>query len=135
MKRTKEQISYTMSRIRGKDTTIELMLRKRLWQLGLRYRKHYNVFGKPDIVFTKQKLAIFCDSDFWHGFDWKNQKKSLKSNRSYWISKIEGNISRDKLVTKKLKDEGWTVLRFWEHELRKNLDFCANRILKVLEKK
>ena len=134
MKRTKAQISYTMSRIRGKDTTIELMLRKKLWQMGLRFRKHYNTIGRPDIAFPKQKLAIFCDSDFWHGYNWETQKNSIKSNRSYWITKIERNIERDKQVTHCLEEKGWVVIRFWEHELRKDIDFCANKILKLLGK-
>ncbi len=134
MKRTREQISYTMSRIRSKDTTIELMLRKKLWQMGLRFRKHYNIIGKPDIAFPKQKLAIFCDSNFWHGYNWETQKNSIKSNRSYWIAKIEGNIERDKQVTQWLEDKGWIVIRFWEHELRKDIDFCTNKIMELLGK-
>lgn len=132
MERTKEQISYTMSRIRSKDTTIELLLRKKLWENSLRYRIHYNIIGKPDVAFPRQRVAIFCDSDFWHGFRWERQKNSIKSNRSFWIPKIERNMARDKIVNKKLAEEGWRVLRFWEHELRKDVDSCVNRILKVL---
>ena len=121
-----------MSQIRSKDTSIELMLRKALWRKGLRYKIHYSILGKPDIVFTKKKVAIFCDSDFWHGYDWMGRKERLKSNLSYWIPKIERNMRRDKEVTKSLRRQGWAVIRFWEHELRKDLDSCVGNVLKAL---
>ena len=105
---TPEQRSKNMSAIRSSDTSIEIKLRHDLWSRGLRYRKNVNSLpGKPDIVFTKQKIVVFCDSEFWHGFDWENQKDKIQSNRDYWIPKIERNIERDKQVTSVLQDMGY----------------------------
>ncbi len=88
--KTKEQISYNMSRIRSKDTSIEVILRKALWAKGLRYRKNRkDIFGCPDIVFISAKVAVFCDSEFWHGYNWEERKKNIKSNHDYWFKKIE----------------------------------------------
>jgi DNA mismatch endonuclease, patch repair protein len=114
--------SKTMSAIRGKDTSIELLLRRALFSQGLRYRIHYaNIPGSPDIAFVKKRIAIFCDSEFWHGKDWLIKKKKIKNNRMYWIHKIEENIERDKNNMKSLEAMGWTVLRFWETEIKKDL--------------
>lgn len=122
---TKEQRSKNMKAIKCKDTKIEIILRKALWHKGYRYKKICkDVYGKPDIVLKKQKIAIFCDSKFWHGYDWQNQKKTIKSNRDFWIPKIESNILRDKKVNEVLKQNGWTVLRFWEHEIKKDINNC-----------
>lgn len=89
MEKTKEQISKNMSHVRSTDSEIEITLRKALWQKGLRYRKNYKkIVGKPDIVFLRKKVAVFCDSEFWHGFDWENRKNDFKSNQSFWIPKI-----------------------------------------------
>mgnify|MGYP003550159130 CR=1 FL=1 len=82
-----------MRQVKNKDSSIELTLRKELWRRGLRYRKNVNsIFGKPDIAFIGKKIAVFCDSEFWHGYDWDNRKKDFKSNRDFWIPKIERNI-------------------------------------------
>lgn len=125
-----------MQAIRGKDTTIELKLRRELWNRGIRYRKNYNkVYGHPDIVFIRKKVAVFCDSEFWHGYDWENRKNSIQSNRDYWIPKIERNIERDKEVNEKLESEGWTVLRFWGKEILKNTEGCVDCIILQLELK
>ena len=111
---TPEQRKKNMRAIRSKDTTIELALRKALWQRGIRYRKNYKgLLGKPDIVITKYRIAVFCDSDFWHGYDWENRKARIKSNQDYWIPKIERNMKRDREVTATLVEQGWIVLRFW----------------------
>lgn len=127
MKKTQEQISKNMSHIRSKDTKIEVLLRKELWKRGLRFRKNYSkVYGKPDIVFTKKKIAVFCDSEFFHGYDWENEKTKFKTNKEFWINKIEKNIRRDEEVNLKLKEEGWTVIRFWGKEITKNLEKCAD---------
>ena len=100
MKKTKEQISYNMSRVKNKDSAIELALRKELWSRGIRYRKNVtSVFGKPDIVFIGKKIAVFCDSEFWHGYDWKNKRNEIKSNKKFWLKKIEGNIGKNKQYT------------------------------------
>ena len=114
-----------MARVRNKNTNIELKLRKKLWHLGYRYRTNYKVFGKPDIVLVRQKVAIFCDGDFWHGKDFKKEKGGYKK---FWVEKIQTNIKRDKEVNKKLAKEGWKVLRFWKSEILKNLDDCASKI-------
>lgn len=122
---TKDQRHKNMQAIRSKDTRIEIKLRKALWRRGYRYRKNYSSLpGKPDIVFVKQKVAIFCDSEFWHGFDWDNRKGKIKSNRDYWIKKIERNIERDKYINQQLESQGWKVMRFWGKEIEKNLDWC-----------
>lgn len=126
---TPEQRKKNMQAIRNKDTTIELALRKALWKKGIRYRKNYKgLIGKPDIVITKYRIVVFCDSDFWHGYDWDNRKSRIKSNQEYWIPKIERNMKRDKEVTAVLVEQGWIVLRFWEHSIRKNLESCLDDI-------
>ena len=125
---TKEQRRKNMQRIKAKDTSIEVKLRKSLWNKGYRYRKNYDGLpGKPDIVLTKYKIAIFCDSEFFHGKDWEVLKPRLeKSNNSqYWISKIARNRERDDEINKRLLFEGWTVIRFWGKEIQENVDECV----------
>ncbi|AMH94050.1 DNA mismatch endonuclease Vsr [methanogenic archaeon ISO4-H5] len=122
-----------MQAIRCKDTSIELMLRRELWSRGIRYRKNCkDVPGKPDLVFKTKKVAVFCDSEFWHGYDWENQKDRIGTRRDYWIPKIERNMERDREVNSELESMGYTVLRFWGNELKKNLSECADRIESVL---
>jgi len=129
--KTPEQIHYNMSRIHCKDTQIELKLRKELWSRGLRYRKNdKSVEGKPDIVFKGPKVAVFCDSEFWHGYDWEHRKEDLKTNRDFWINKIERNMQRDYQVNRILGEQGWVVLRFWGKDIQKNLTQCADIIEK-----
>ena len=133
MTKTKEQISYNMKRVKSKDSEIELLLRKELWNRGLRYQKNVKtIFGKPDIVFKEKKIAVFCDSEFWHGFDWENRKDQIKSRRDFWIPKIERNIQRDIEVTEKLTETGWIVLRFWGKDIKKNCTKCADIIEEVV---
>lgn len=128
-KLTKEQRSKNMKAVKNKNSKIELLLRKALRQRGFGYRKNYRALeGTPDIVLTKYKIAIFCDSEFWHGFDWEHKKLEIKSNREFWYKKIEGNIARDKFVTETLSKQGWTVVRFWGGEILKNPDLCAEKI-------
>lgn len=118
-----------MQAVKNKDSKIELLLRRKLWSLGIRYRKNYSkLAGKPDIVITKHKIAIFADSEFWHGYDWENKKNEIKSNRDFWIRKIERNIKRDMEVTKQLESEGWIVLRFWGKQIKNDLEGCINTI-------
>ena len=117
-----------MQRIKAKDTSIEVKLRKALWNRGYRYRKNYGSLpGKPDIALTKYKIAIFCDSEFFHGKDWEVLKPRLeKSNNSqYWISKISRNRERDDEINKRLLFEGGTVIRFWGKDIQKNVDECV----------
>ena len=131
---TPEQRRKNMQAIKSKDTSIEIALRLALWHRGIRYRKNYkNLPGKPDIAITRCRIAVFCDSDFWHGYDWENRHQRIKSNREYWIPKIERNMQRDKEVTIQLKEMGWTVLRFWEWQIKKHLDECVNSIIKTVE--
>ncbi len=133
---TPEQRHKNMKAIKGRDSTIELLLRKELWKNGLHYRKNVkNVFGHPDIAFIGKKIAIFCDSEFWHGFDWANQKETIKSNKNFWFNKIERNISRDKEVNETLVSQGWIVLRFWGKDIQKHLDMCVDDIERVMEEK
>lgn len=128
---TPEQRRKNMKNIKSKDTKIELKLRKELWNRGYRYRKNVKSLpGTPDIVFTKYKLAIFCDSEFFHGKDWEVLKPRLeKSNNSeFWISKISRNRERDEKINKKLLFQGWTVIRFWGTDIMKNVDECVKVI-------
>ena len=133
MKKTKEQISYNMQQVKNKDSKIEILLRKELWSRGIRYRKNVSrIYGKPDIVFIGKKIAIFCDSEFWHGYNWEERKKDFKSHQEFWIPKIERNMERDAEVTTKLESEGWTVIRFWGNEIKKNTAQCADIIEKAV---
>lgn len=134
MKPTPEQIRYTMSRVRSSGSTIEKQLGSALWKAGFRYRKQYPVFGKPDYALVKAKVAIFCDSEFWHGYRWgKRAREAFKSNQEYWHPKIERNRARDKRVRKELQRCGWTVLRFWEHEIVSNIDDCVDKVKEAVE--
>ena len=136
MQKTKEQISYNMQQVKNKNSDIELLLRKELWLRGLRYRKNVNnIYGKPDIVFIGKKVAVFCDSEFWHGYNWEERKKDFKSHQEFWIPKIERNMERDAEVTARLASEGWTVLRFWGKEIKNNTTQCADLIESVLKEK
>ena len=135
-KYTPEQRRKNMQAVKNKDSKIELLLRKELWSRGIRYRKNVTkIFGKPDIVFISKKIAVFCDSEFWHGYNWEERKGDFKSHQEFWIPKIERNIERDKEVTAKLESEGWTVLRFWGKEIKKNAAQCADIIEKVVNSK
>lgn len=131
---TPEQRRKNMQAIRSKNTTIEIKLRKALWSLGYRYRVHNTKLpGKPDIVFGSKKVAIFCDSEFWHGYDWEDRKHKIKSNHDYWFNKIERNMDRDKKINQQLENNGWVVLRFWGHEINKELDRCVDKIKQALD--
>lgn len=136
MKKTPEQIHYNMQRVKCKNTEIELRLRKELWSRGVRYRKNVSkITGKPDIAFIGKKVAVFCDSEFWYGYDWERQRAAIKSNRDFWIPKIERNIERDKKVNEALKAEGWTVLRFWGNEIKNNVEQCADLVIAALKER
>jgi len=126
---SKDQRSHIMSCIHSKDTRIEILLRRELWRRGYRYRVHYSLPGKPDIVFIRERVAIFCDGCFWHGCP--NCFRPPKSNESYWGPKIRKNRERAKKYNEILQSRGWTVLRFWEHEI---LDDSSSIILKIEKK-
>ncbi len=131
---TPEQRHRNMQAIKSKDSKIELLLRKGLWARGLHYRKNVKtVFGKPDIAFVGKKIAVFCDSEFWHGYDWNHKKNEIKSNKEFWIEKIERNMSRDNEVNEHLMSQGWIVLRFWGNEIQNCLDECVGDIERVME--
>lgn len=125
--------SENMSRIRSRNTSIEILLGKAMWSLGLRYRKNdKSVFGKPDFAFKRKKIAVFCDSEFWHGKYLMEKRYIPKSNSDYWIPKLERNIKRDIHVNEKLRSEGWTVIRFWEKDIRKNTEECAQKVFEAI---
>ena len=132
---TKEQRHRNMSNIKNKDTGIEVILRKALWDRGYRYYKNYKQLpGKPDIVLTKFKIAVFCDSEFFHGKDWEKLKEQLKKgkNSDFWINKIEGNRKRDEEINKKLIFMGWTVIRFWGRDIKNDVNSCIRVIEEII---
>ena len=129
---TPAQRRKNMRHIKSKDTDIEIMLRRELWNRGYRYRKNdKSLPGTPDIVLGKYKIVVFCDGEFFHGKDWEVLKPRLmKSNNSeYWISKISRNITHDNEVNKALLFKGWTVIRFWGNDIKRDVDGC----IKVIE--
>lgn len=128
---TPAQRHKNMRNIKSKDTDIEMLLRKELWKHGFRFRKNYSKLpGKPDIVLTKFKIAIFCDGEFFHGKDWEVLRPKLENSRNgdYWISKISRNIERDNKINKMLLSAGWTVIRFWGDEIKKDVNGCVKVI-------
>lgn len=131
MSRDSATVSNNMRKIHSKDTSIELLLRKALWHKGYRYRKNYKALpGSPDIVLTKYKIAIFCDSEFFHGKDWEILKLRLENwkNPDFWIKKIERNRNRNYENDKKLLFLGYTVLHFWGQDISKHTDECLQTI-------
>jgi len=126
---SKDQRRRNMQAIKSKGSKDEVLLAKTLWNKGLRYRKNdKSVFGKPDLTFKRKKMAIFIDSEYFHGYNWDIQKNRIKTNQEFWWRKIESNIKRDELVNKELKSRGWKVLRFWSKYLRSNLANCVRQI-------
>jgi len=132
---SKEQRRKNMQHIRSTNTSIEVILRKALWKEGIRYRKNYkDLPGNPDIAITKYKIAIFCDGEFFHGKDWEVLKPRLEksNNGEYWISKISRNRERDNEVNKRLLFEGWTVIRFWGKDIKKDVGACVRVIQETI---
>lgn len=120
-----------MKSIRSKDTQIEMVLRKALWKKGIRYRKNYSkIPGKPDIAITRYKIAVFCDSEFFHGKDWEQLKPRLLKgdNGEFWVKKISGNREHDEKINRELYSLGWMVIRFWGSDIKKNTDECVKAI-------
>jgi DNA mismatch endonuclease (patch repair protein) len=133
---TKEQRRKNMQAIRSTNTKMEVVLAKAIWAKGYHYRKNdKTVFGKPDLTFKKFKIAVFVDSEYFHGKDWNISKKRIKTNRKFWWNKIETNIKRDFDVNRKLKEEGWKILRFWSQDVKKNLVNCTRKIERVIEER
>ena len=123
-----------MSKIRSKNTKPEIKFRKALWHLGYRYRIDYKkLIGKPDIVLKKYKTVIFIDGEFWHGYNWQEKKQKIKSNRDFWIPKIERNMQRDREVNAELENKGYTVFRFWEAEVKKEFDKSIAEVVSHLK--
>jgi DNA mismatch endonuclease, patch repair protein len=132
--RDKQTTYRIMSSIKSKGTQPEQILGRNMWKLGLRYRKHFKIKGKPDFVFTKKKIAVFCDGDFWHGNNWKirgmrNRQEELKKYSPFWKEKILRNIKRDIDVNAILRKEGWMIMRFWESDIREAPEKCAQKVL------
>ncbi len=131
-KLSKEQRRKNMQAVKSSGTKIERELAKAIWGKGYRYRKNNKkVFGRPDLTISKYRLAIFVDGEFWHGKNWSVRMNDHKTNQKFWIRKIEGNISRDRIVNRRLRKEGWIVIRFWGKDVLRNLDKC---ILKIQDK-
>ena len=139
MARTPEVTYKIMSAVKSKNTKPEIKLRKELFSRGLRFRINYKLLkGKPDVVFTKKKIAVFCDGDFWHGYNWvirglPSFDVELEKYNKYWSLKILKNVERDKKVTFQLESEGWTVLRFWESDIKEDVKRCADEIEKKVK--
>ena len=124
-----------MQHIRSKDTKIEILLRKALWHKGIRYRKNYSAIpGRPDIAITKYKIAVFCDSEFFHGKDWEELRPRLLKgdNGEFWVKKIERNREHDEDINRRLSYMGWTVIRFWGKDIKKNQEECIKVIQDVI---
>ena len=130
------QHSWNMKHIHSKDTEIEMILRKALWREGFRYRKNYkDLPGKPDIVLTKYKIAIFCDGEFFHGKDWDEKLKpkiEKGNNPEFWIKKIEKNQQRDEEINRSLGFMGWTVIRFWGNDIKGNVEQCVKTVKEII---
>ncbi|NQU84904.1 MAG: very short patch repair endonuclease [Mariniphaga sp.] len=132
---TSRERSQLMRKIRSKDTGPEKALRKLLWNAGIRYRKNVKKLpGSPDLVIQKHRVAIFIDGEFWHGHNWEDKKQKLKTNKEYWIPKIEKNIVRDQATNHKLEYLGYKVLRFWQHEIEQNPAMCYLKVMQAIEK-
>lgn len=138
MVRNPEITHKIMSSIKSKNTGPEIMLRKALWHKNMRYRVNYKELpGSPDIVFTKYKVVVFCDGDFWHGHNWalrgiSSLEEELKGYSEYWQKKILRNVERDKQNDKTLQALGWVVVRIWESEIKKDVDSCVLTIQEAL---
>jgi DNA mismatch endonuclease (patch repair protein) len=131
-KRPIEVVSYNMSRIRSEGTKLEAKLEEILKSIPHEYARHPKIFGKPDFAYPELKIAVFADSDFWHGFDWETKKLEIKSNKQFWFKKIERNMARDMEVTAKLQEEGWLVIRLWGHDILRNTNKCRRIIEEAL---
>jgi DNA mismatch endonuclease (patch repair protein) len=132
-----EWASKAKQQCASKGTKPELLLRRQLWVMGYRYRLHArDLPGKSDLVFRRQRVAVFVDGDFWHGRDWERRKQRLASghNAAYWQSKIAYNIERDAKHTADLQTIGWQVLRLWETDIRKSPDDAARRVIALIRR-
>ncbi len=129
---TPEKRSWVMSRIRGKNTKIDLKMKKSLSNIGYSFKMYPKMHGNPDFVIERKKIAIFCDGDFWHGYNYESKKKPFKK---FWRDKIETNMRRDRRISRKLRRDGWSVLRFWEHDIEKNQEKVVRKIKRHVRRK
>lgn len=130
---TSQKTSQNMASIRSKNTKPEIRLRKALYHNGLRFRTHdKRLPGTPDIFIMKYRLAIFVDGEFWHGYEWEKRKEHFKTNRGFWLPKIERNMQRDRMANRRLQESGITVVRFWQNEIKQNLGACLHSILGLI---
>ena len=129
---TVEKRSWVMSRIRGTNTKIDLTMKKILRKEKMKYEMYPKMYGNPDFIIKRKKIAIFCDGDFWHGYNYQRKKKLSKK---FWRDKIETNMRRDRRISRKLRRDGWSVLRFWEHDIEKNQDKCIRKIKRHVRRK
>ncbi len=127
---TKEKRSWVMSKIRGTNTQIDLKMNEMLKEIDCKYEMYPKIFGNPDFCIPIKKIAIFCDGDFWHGYRYYEKKRLAKK---FWRDKIERNMRRDIIVSRKLRREGWSVLRCWEHDIHKNPEKCKKKITKKIQ--
>lgn len=133
---TPSAVSIRMSRIKGSGSKIERVLGSALWRAGVRYRKQYKaVPGRPDFAVVYARIAIFCDSSFWHGRGWPNASEAFRTNRDFWVPKIESNIRRDAEVNALLVQRGWVVVRFWDDDILKRTDECVAKVLRAIEQR
>lgn len=140
-RRPRDIVRKAMKAVKSKNTIPEISLRKALWVRGFRYRLHKKSLpGKPDLVFASRRVALFIDGDYWHGRQWKERgfdsleaQMSRVNNPEYWIKKIRGNMERDKRVNRDLRNLGWTVIRVWESDLKKNPERVIKKITRKLE--
>lgn len=132
-KRTTAQISFNMSQVRSCGSEIEKILEEALRKAKLKPKKQAAMIGRPDFVFPALRVAVFCDSHFWHGYKWKEKRNEIKSNRAFWLQKIEENIKRDRLVNRRLRKLGWTVIRFWQHQILRSPNACAAKVQNAIK--
>ncbi len=138
--RDKKTTSKIMSAIKSKDTKPEKLLSSAMWKLGLRYRKQYKIIGRPDFVFVRAKIAVFCDGDFWHGNNWRlrgydSHEQELSKYSKFWVDKLERNKKRDKFITSELELIGWKVMRFWESDIKRSPEIYANKVYNEYQKR
>ena len=131
---TPAQRRRCMQAIRSKDTKPEVRLRSALRKAKIKFKGNVNtIVGKPDFVITNKKVVVFVDGEFWHGYEWKKKKRTIRKNKKYWVAKIERNICRDKKYNLQLRKTGWKVVRFWQHQIERDTDKCIAKIKKMVK--
>ena len=131
LKPASQAASKTKSRNQRADTKCEVLLRSALWRMGLRFLKNVSSLpGKPDVVFPRQRVAVFCDGDFWHGRDWPSRRRKLLRghNADYWVAKLQANRRRDRRHDRELERAGWHVVRLWESDVLRDPQGAAEAV-------